>query len=1289
MRVLSRLTISIAVFFAWCVAGAPVQVFAAPVSNPSDINANSVFDKDETLVVIDTDTELPAGEYFFNDLKITNNATLVTDGNSYSTSTFKGVKINAVNLTVDAGAKISADSKGYDLVNPGPGAPVGDAYYLAGASYGGAGRSSTTTSIYGSAVQPVDLGSAGNRGGFYGGGALWFAISNSFTNNGEVSVNGSNTSSGGSIYVVADKISGTGTMRANGGTAYCPNVCFSMGGGGRIAVHYNTSIYAGLAEARGGCMSFDSWTLSCADSGTVGFFDDLNNDLYITSSWRFQNNDGPFHLHTIFLSNGANVLFEDGAEVNAGKFFVDGWSSVEFLGKGKINISDIFVSNNSKIKFSGEETLSILNLSIASSSVVTVAPERVLSLSVVNLSVDTSSIIDANEKGYGYGAGPGAPVVFDAGASYGGAGSGQSVFSTYGSETEPTDFGSGGFGYNPHGGGAVRIDVSGIFINDGVVRADGANTSSGGSIYVTAHEIKGAGSFHANGGEKYCPNVCRWSGGGGRVALYYDVSSYTGDAVANGVNGSGNGTVFIKQRSVCVVDCYSNVLFIPGLEASRLYRSGSVLEDQLWEPNNDGDVEDLFLDENGKSVQDGIYTRDVIDEKNVLIVGQGNVYLSFLDDLKAWKEDKHLINDYGVAPYDWRMQLEDILSSGNKDVSGNIYYSGSVGATLTPYIIEELHRLAKNSKTGKVTIVAHSNGGLVTKALVEKLGAEEASKLIDNVIFVAVPQAGTPQAVGAVLHGYDQGLPFDSFSPILSQETARTLAINMPSTYNLLPSQSYFTYVDNPVVKFDDSDLLAEFRSRYGTTIHSSEMLKNFITDTRRSASSTPGDVVYPAVGNSLLYSKAESVHTLYDTWTPPADIKLYEVAGWGEDTLSTIQYYRGLKSECIKDAFTHLVLDCKFVPTIMYRPIEVVEGDGTVVVPSALWTPTSSTTKKYWVNLREYDSKIRYERKHADILEVPELRTLVENILANKEVSLSFISTTTPIAVTTDNRLRFVLHSPLNLSAVDGLGNIVNSATSTIPGARYKHYGEVQVLTVPKNTSFALNLDGYASGSFTLDIDEVDGNNNIVASSTIEAVPSATTTKARIDFTDGTIQNMSPLVVDYDGNGTNDFKIASKVGAKTMFDITPPEVRILFSTSTQKIIFEGIDENPTTVTTTASSTLVTDEAGNTLELFFKLKAKGKEAKLEIRELRYNSIATSTLSKNILQYQWSTDKIGSITQLEEKAEVGSQEIEGHYSGRKNTTKLEIDSGEKENSEIFSGLKILEMETRQGSITINY
>ena len=766
-------------------------------------------------------------------------------------------------------------------------------------------------------------------------------------------------------------------------------------------------------------------------------------------------------------------------------------------------------------------------------------------------------------------------------------------------------------------------------------------------------------------------------------------------------NGSrANFTVYgadIPSSDPCAVSgaCASNVLFLPGLEASRLYRpdySGGT--DQLWEPNTDSDVDDLSLAADGTSVRNDVYTKDVIDEKNVSPIGQGNIYKSFIAQMNELKT-AGTITDWSTAPYDWRLSLDEILSNGNQFPDDRIYYSGDFAATSSPYIIQELRRLAKSSKTGKVTIVAHSNGGLVAKTLTEKLGAE-ASQLIDKIIFVAVPQAGTPQAVGAILHGYDQGLPFNSTPLVLTPETARTFAKNMSSAYNLLPSANYFTYVDDPIVTFDNSDFLAEFRIRYGSEIHDGTQLRNFITDTRRLASSSPNDLIYPSVGNAMLLAKAEAVHGTLDNWMPPSGVSLYEIAGWGEDTLATIEYTEGKKTYCSNpgDIYT-----CRDVPAIVYNPKEVIEGDGTVVVPSALWA-TSSTTQKYWVDLRKYDTVFNYEREHADILEVPELRTLIQNILTNgTSAPFEFITTTQPAANAADNRLRFVLHSPLNLSVTDNSGNVVNAATSTIPGSRFRRYGEVQVLTVPKNIPLTLDLAGYATDSFTLDMQEIDGNNAITASSTLSAIPSATSTKATMEFTDGTIQNASPLLLDYDGDGTTDFSLNSKIGKTVVFDITPPEAVITFDPVLQELKIFGIDNfSSTIVSSTATSTTISDEADNTLQIVFKkFKQNGNELKLEIQNLRYNGVPTTENPKTVLQYEWSTDKTSKLKELQEKATVvGVLKIEGHYDAKKNATKIERNmkgkrgnDDEKENKELLPGLVIINITTNKGKAEINY
>ena len=67
-------------------------------------------------LTIDTNTTWDLDEYTYDDVLITNNATLTFDG---------AVTLNATNLTIDAGASISADVKGH-LVNEGLGAGTGE-----------------------------------------------------------------------------------------------------------------------------------------------------------------------------------------------------------------------------------------------------------------------------------------------------------------------------------------------------------------------------------------------------------------------------------------------------------------------------------------------------------------------------------------------------------------------------------------------------------------------------------------------------------------------------------------------------------------------------------------------------------------------------------------------------------------------------------------------------------------------------------------------------------------------------------------------------------------------------------------------------------------------------------------------------------------------------------------------------------------------------------------------------------------------------------------------------------
>jgi hypothetical protein len=175
------------------------------------------------------------------------------------------------NALVDSGGAFNVDGKGYPIgANLGPGvAPACPNYYAGGGGYGGAGGAgyggSPGGGAYGSLTQPADLGSAGGTGvgqpGTAGGGAIQLTVSGALTLNGALSANGADNpggyggaGSGGSIWLTAGTLQGTGTISAGGGNASLGDDG-GGGGGGRIAVYYTQASgfnFANQASAAGG-----------------------------------------------------------------------------------------------------------------------------------------------------------------------------------------------------------------------------------------------------------------------------------------------------------------------------------------------------------------------------------------------------------------------------------------------------------------------------------------------------------------------------------------------------------------------------------------------------------------------------------------------------------------------------------------------------------------------------------------------------------------------------------------------------------------------------------------------------------------------------------------------------------------------------------------------------------------------------------------------------------------------------------------------------------------------------
>ena len=626
----------------------------------------------------------------------------------------------------------------------------------------------------------------------------------------------------------------------------------------------------------------------------------------------------------------------------------------------------------------------------------------------------------------------------------------------------------------------------------------------------------------------------------GTTTLTYSVTN------SHGLSATTTRAVVVA----CTHDCNSSVLFLPGIEGSRLYEGtgcGKAAEEKLWEPIADsitdiawdvlrgaGDarVHDLALTSAGTSACTDIYTKegDVVDT-----VRGSNIYKSLIDEMNEF-ETAGTISDWKSVAYDWRLSLDELLTKGAQH-GDKIYYNE---ATSTPYIEQTLRALAGSSKTGKVTIIAHSNGGLVTKALLNALGGPTAKSLVDKIIMVGVPQSGAPESIGSTLVGYNAGIYKYNF-PIVSNAAARSLIQNSPMAYHLLPSESYFGSaaidVAHPVVRFSGNAYTKEVAA-YGGTITNTTELDDFLL-AREGGREKPAssDLGKAEILNSTLISYANSTHTALDAWTPPEGIEVSQIAGWGVDTVGGVDFY----TTQLADAITALE------PLRTYRPIFIEDGDGTVPVPSALLMASSTDVKRYWVDLSSYYKDTRVKHTHADLFEIPSLRDFIKNILKNSTSTLpTYISTNQPTTQEPTKKLTFFLHSPLTLELTDSSGNVTGlasdgSISEDIPGSTYGEFGEVKYISVPQGSTYELSMHGQATGTFSLDIQESSGG-VVTNSSTIANVPTTESTLASLTISDG-ISTASALAVDESGDGSNVITLAPVVGETVTYEPPAPQV--------------------------------------------------------------------------------------------------------------------------------------------------
>jgi len=445
-----------------------------------------------------------------------------------------------------------------------------------------------------------------------------------------------------------------------------------------------------------------------------------------------------------------------------------------------------------------------------------------------------------------------------------------------------------------------------------------------------------------------------------------------------------------------------DVVFFPGIQASRLFLEEEGKQNQLWEPNRALDLEKLFLDDEGHSAESGVYVGEVIDQINVSIKTR-KIYKTFIDNLTEWKS-QGLINDYKLWAYDWRYPISTLAT-----------------------IFTETAAISRPT-----VFIGHSNGGLLAKIVFSLL--PQISREMVSLVLVASPQRGSVQALATLLHA-------DSTSIlgglILTQKLALSFISPMISVYTLLPWSDALK-----LISFDQT-ILDKIPSI--GNVAWSQFLRDFPL---ASLAGAKFNFELPKIKQQVFDAAKNIQNTLavIDGSLKP-DLTIY---GYGIRTLGSIHY--GAKESCGEGSVFSKMHICKPSLTISYSPVYK-DGDGTVEVQSAWPSYPATSSSVFPVNLKNSNYT------HSTVLEDSRVLRSVEDFLATvprELVGAEVASASGPIVSEdeTDQDLIIRINDP-SLRAVlknkkgeitglvetgDGEGEMV--VVETIPGTTFRKFG-------------------------------------------------------------------------------------------------------------------------------------------------------------------------------------------------------------------------------------------------------
>jgi hypothetical protein len=227
------------------------------------------------------------------------------------------------------------------------------------------------------------------------------------------------------------------------------------------------------------------------------------------------------------------------------------------------------------------------------------------------------------------------------------------------------------------------------------------------------------------------------------------------------------------------------------------------------------------------------------------------------------KKDFVIDRDLFEFPYDFRYSTE---------------YNGAK-------LAEFIQQIKAKTNSKQVDIIAHSMGGLIAKSyLLEK---DKNATTVRKLIFVGSPHLGAPKVLTALRYGDNLGLPFIDGCKL------KRAARNMPGMYNMLPGKKYF---DKQGGYFSDDDDLDGNSVRgmldYEQMIYNLKngketkcLLKPEI-DVADYEKGTPTELL----NTKMIDEHLIAFHDKLDNWKKPANLKVYNLVGYGLSTVLSLK---------------------------------------------------------------------------------------------------------------------------------------------------------------------------------------------------------------------------------------------------------------------------------------------------------------------------------------------------------------------------------------------------------------